>query len=337
MSFLTNFIKKIKETPDIKASKEVVTSLNRIKRKEASKMKKKPALVTLCIGNKYLRMGIALMQSCHPFLKNEVDYIVFYTNANPEYFKLPSWVIFEKIDEIYLIENRWSGRQYKSIPLSHKKYVDRDVLYLDADTLVYKNKFAELFQIIRTKSVLVYGTSSEDDAIWFKDEKKNSYFNLKKQAKLAGYDVYNLHINSGIMGRASDKIGIKFTKLLEEFLANPPFKIFEKSSYFNDEPYVSIAFQMSTKGTDKGNHSLDYKTYVTTAGAYLSNEDSGWPTVHKPHLGVVAEKCAIIHYVGHTNFTSYLKEIEQKVSYSFSGIIGNLWNKVSKLVRKNRM
>lgn len=279
---------------------------------------KRRALVTLSIGNNYFRLGLGLMISSYRFLKNEIEYVIFYANADPSLFNVPHWITLIEINLAYPIENAWSGMRYKAIPLIHKECLNCDVLFLDADTLVYENRLSDVFDIIRQKSVLVYGKFAGPHDIWLTDEKSDIRLNLKSAAALIGYDVDNLFLNSGIIGRANDSIGHEFAEMLAILLDKMPLQPWLKQSpriACSDEPYVSIAYQLSTINTDKGQNMISHDIYQTTVGAYLSYDSNERPTIHKPHLELETKNCAIVHFVAHSQNPNYMARISELVPF----------------------
>lgn len=265
------------------------------------------------------------MISCKKFLKDKADYIIFYTHVDLDMFIVPDWIELEELEEKFPLNDRYSGRKYKSIPLTHNRCLNQDVLFLDADSYVFDNRFDYIFNLLETKSILICGNMNDDDASWFKGVSaswfkgvsKEDDFNLKQKAQIAGYDVCNLHLNSGIIGRANNEDGHQFANTFEELLAKNPIKIFENNNYFNDEIYLSLAYQLCTKGKDIGTMKLEQGTYVTTVKASLSDTDTGWPNVYKHQSKKEHKNVAIIHFVQFKKFPFYMNLVRNAVPYKY--------------------
>jgi glycosyltransferase involved in cell wall biosynthesis len=277
-------------------------------------------ITTLCIGQNYLRMGVAMMKSCRIFLNDSVDYIIFYLNCDPLQFFNCDWIKFIKIEEIYPLNNKFSARRYKYIPIYHHAITNYDVLFLDADTLVFDNIFNTLFERIFNHSVLIYGTYQNIDYNWYSQVKGFEKFNLKNEAYKLGWNINNLSLNSGIIGRKADRFGYQFAQKIYELLYELPLPHFSLSKYkageyFNDEPYFALAYELICgQLSDLGYLLKDRREYVvTTNNAYIEESTDAEQLNKNPivNKGGVSSKSAIIHFVGYERFPFYQNKVDE--------------------------
>jgi hypothetical protein len=241
-------------------------------------------------------------------------------NCDPLQFFNCDWIKFIKIEEIYPLNNKFSARRYKYIPIYHHAITNYDVLFLDADTLVFDNIFNTLFERIFNHSVLIYGTYQNIDYNWYSQVKGFEKFNLKNEAYKLGWNINNLSLNSGIIGRKADRFGYQFAQKIYELLYELPLPHFSLSKYkageyFNDEPYFALAYELICgQLSDLGYLLKDRREYVvTTNNAYIEESTDAEQLNKNPivNKGGVSSKSAIIHFVGYERFPFYQNKVDE--------------------------
>lgn len=272
-------------------------------------------LSTLAVGPVYLRLAVALMHSARRVAGDSLTYVIFHGNCDADEYAHVPWITFVDLDPIVFartskqdldaVPNR--PRDFKGLPFVHEDYLDADMLFLDADSLVFEDRFDEIFQLIREHGVVLFGSYTDDDYCHYNTPKLR--FNLKEEAAKLGHDVRNMNVNSGFVGRSGDDRGQRFGRKLDELSQQQCFQPVLGSKVAN-EPYVMLAFQLANPGG--GKVGVPRGITCTTHGAELLDTDSGWPDVHKKLSGEgVLRKYAILHFVGFRNFPWYLHRADE--------------------------
>lgn len=115
------------------------------------------AIVTLAIGDSYFDMAVACINSARKKTNLNVTYVIFYGNIkNENKFSCVDGVELINIDDIIysrrtkdeLSNLPFLYREFKSILFSYDKYLGYDLLFLDADSIVFEDKFDEIFDLI---------------------------------------------------------------------------------------------------------------------------------------------------------------------------------------------
>jgi hypothetical protein len=269
----------------------------------------RPAVTTLAIGHVYLRLAIAMLKSCRSFLGERAVYYVFYTDANPKLFEIPSYVQLVRIARPIPLDTRFAARRYKYVPLTHYRLRFRDVLFLDADVIAYHDTLSPILRTIEQSSMLLAGTIAPG-LTWPRGEEGE--FGLGATTDNNGVPLEDMRINSGLIGRAANKRGRRFASIMKRELLDLSFFPFV-GEYFNDEPYVARAYQMAARELGGGALLGDNKKYATTAAGRFSYNESGQPVIHKDTLTDPIENPGIVHFVGFTQFPEYLELVEEKV------------------------
>ncbi len=153
--------------------------------------------------------------SCRDVEEDEYEHVVFYAEADPGRFDIPDWMELVAVDDMVfsvltpeeLSYNRKLARQFKFIPFVHERCIESSVLFLDCDVLVYEHRFPEIFEIIESRSVLVNGRWQDDSPV-LRDENHDYVLDLISEGKRLGLNLTNLALNSGVIGRAADKVGL---------------------------------------------------------------------------------------------------------------------------------
>ncbi|MFM7836968.1 MAG: hypothetical protein ACKPJD_34675, partial [Planctomycetaceae bacterium] len=96
--------------------------------------------------------------------------------------------------------DRDSNWAIKPLLLSHPAVQDDLLLYLDADTTVYRDVIGRCFDWISQYSLLVFMDFLTPEEDWGR-------VNLFSVYRQAGFQVRNLKINAGIIGRAPSQLG----------------------------------------------------------------------------------------------------------------------------------
>lgn len=277
---------------------------------------KKKVLSTLAIGDLYMSMACTMMSSTRRFLGDDLLYVVFCANADiVKFAEAYCWIDFQQINIDIPIRNKFTARRYKGAPLVHNKYLGYDMLFMDADTIVYSDKIMDLFRIVSEKDLLLYGALRDDSYVWFKGA-DGEEFNMVCYAEAKGLGtVGNFTINSGIIGRTNSKVGIEFAEYVDKLLRDESLVPFEKGIYYNDEPYVSIAYQKVCRKygvtdifTPLNTEEVTY--YCTTAAAEISVHDDS-----EDRVKILRESNGtwlhpeIVHYVAGLRFRHYRDRI----------------------------
>ena len=285
--------------------------------------KKRRTITTIAIGDHYLRCGLACMMSCRDVERDDYRHVVFHAHADPIRFHIPDWVeLVDVNDEVFSVvtpeELAYNGklaRQFKYIPFVHESCIEDSILFLDCDVIVYEDRFPELFEIIESRSALVNGRWQNDSPV-YQDKSHNFALDLVSEGERLGLSLTNLALNSGVIGRAADEIGHEFGRTMKELLIEKPLTPYPNDRYFNDEAYVSVAFQLSVKGSEAGEIKLPTRCYCSTyIDGILKDEASGWPDIHIPSLQRLVTKPSLIHFIGHRRYPYYLNVVEEKVPY----------------------
>jgi len=160
-------------------------------------------------------------------------------------------------------EENWS---IKPLLLSHPEVANDLLLYIDSDTTIYKDIIGRCFEWIREHSLLVYMDFIPSPENW-------GPVNLRNVYSQAGYDVQNLKINSGIIGRAPDVLGKTMQRLYGDLLGERRLKPFFADSMYqkNDEPYLGLAVQLAYRECGlrvaERLHDLSVQDYALTIAA----------------------------------------------------------------------
>jgi hypothetical protein len=284
---------------------------------------RRKAIVTLAIGDLYFDMAFACINTARKFLGKECEYVIFYANLkndkkkdylNDVHLEDIDALIYRRKKKDELEKMPFLYRTFKSIPFAHKKYLDYDMLFLDADSLVFFDKFDEIFDYVQKKSLLIFGSYRADDYCHIV---QNGYkLNLMEQARNLGYEnIKNMGINSGFVGRAGDHIGQKFGKLLDELIIKD--ELVFPPNYYNDELYFMMAFQLAIWGDKDKGKTIGSGIVCTTHGADIIIKN-GHHNVYKRLSGEgLIEKPAIVHYVGKTNTSEYRKTMKRNLPFNY--------------------
>jgi hypothetical protein len=174
---------------------------------------------------------------------------------------------------------------------------DRPVLFLDSDTWVFANRFEEIFAALEKRSILISGEYLEEGVRW-------QTINFREVAARAGFEVRNMSLNAGLIGRHPDATGRAFEDAFFRLMSERPLAPYVDTFYLqhNDDLILALAFQIAHRETGRALPAtatpLTPAEYISTWRGHLTETRSGWPTVHKPEKGLVQPRPAIIHFYG---------------------------------------
>ena len=249
-----------------------------------------------------------MMLSCRQHSHGHCKYVLFHANASVAPYLKYDFIDFIAIDLVYGLPGSFSARRYKYIPLSHEYLQDKDVLFLDADSLVFNDCLEDLFQAVRDSGTLIYGSKRPRDFKWFSDvDQSFADWNLVCESRKLGLHIENISLNSGIAGRSSSLEGKFFGEKLKHHLHTLQLYRFThkefEGAYFNDEPYFALArHETNSAYSMEGALLSGTKTYMTTAGNCEVLLENSSVIVRKNQ-----ESCRpkICHFVGFRRFPVY--------------------------------
>ncbi|MGF1485103.1 MAG: hypothetical protein ACFBZ8_12150 [Opitutales bacterium] len=294
-------------------------------------MKPRETITTLCIGQRFLRMGLALMRSILDLAGERYRLVIFHAQAHPALLRIPGAVELLPLDASIgsanerpvknphdQLFNEREKVRFKCAPLNDPRVNDDAVLFLDADSLVYRDVLAELFALIHQSEFIVFGDYRDDDFIWLK-EKDGDGFSLKDGTRALGKNLPNFSLNSGLIGRAPTATGRLFSKRFEAYTRTRPFADRIRSDWhrLNDEPYLALAFVETAAETGLGTNDLPANAYITTASASIEARANRQPRLLKGDVN--AADAAIIHFAGKSQHPVYLEQMEPRAPLSLRG------------------
>lgn len=248
-------------------------------------------------------MALAMLLSVRENAANSVDRYVIFTDSL-DWRKVPDWVELILLD-CAVSSDRDSNWAIKPLLLSHPAVRDDLLLYLDADTTVYRDVIGRCFDWIREHSLLVFMDFLKPEEYW-------GPVNLHSVYRQAGFSVRNLKINAGIIGRAPDELGRTMQQLYGELLAAAVLKQFFTDVMYqkNDEPYLGLAVQLTFMrlGLPQAEHlhELSVQDYALTIGAD--------PVLFRANPGPVIRVSwnpkdivcpSIVHWISSTQYLHY--------------------------------
>lgn len=283
----------------------------------------KRAIITLAVGSQYYyRMALALMISAQKFAKDNYQYIIFSDREPLPYYQTPQWLKVVKLGNRYYKQdssgsNRFQGFLLKSMILSDEIIKDHDVLFLDADCYVFKNCFDDIFSIIGSHSMAIYGSYLPEGEIWGK-------INFPEIAAQAGFTVRNMWLNSGFIGRAANQVGREFAQSYESLMSTYPLKPYMPTKFWQyaDEPYLALALQLTA-----GRNNISIQShlpsppsdiYITTYDAKVSFKDKYHPVVHSNYVKGTFQP-GIIHFLNGLDVSSYRSLVNRTVRFNLRG------------------
>ena len=247
------------------------------RRKHGEIMNRK-VIANLAIGTKFLRMALGCMKSAYKVCGSRYEYVIFFAWCDLSEFEVPpgiclvnieSLIISRKTRSLYndtyrrisydeIKADGFAARELKGIPFVHPEYIDDEMVYLDADVIVFNDCFEEIFDRIRQNSIVIRGQTVPPNVESYNHPKVGWRFNLQEQARLVGFDITNRKVGTGIVGRSSDGIAKYISLTYDYFLQVKPLPLFPPNvRYFNDEAYFALALSLADKrfmGSDFHNH-----------------------------------------------------------------------------------
>ena len=286
-------------------------------------MNRPRAIVTLAMGSYYYyRMALALMLSANRAGGNDYKYFIFSDNPAFSGLIIPEWLQVVKLSHRYNsaespITSRGDGFRLKSMILSDEAIQNYDVLFLDSDCYVFKNSFENIFELIERNSIAIYGDFSPEGQLWGR-------LDFTGVALKAGYTMKNMWLNSGLIGRAADPLGVQFAMTYEKLMKDYPFRPYIKSKFWQvaDEPYLATAFQLVmlenfSKLPDRI-PSPSSNDYITTYSAEVDNKNRLSPVVHSTYLKGSFSP-SIIHFLGGMSNSFYHGLVNDIVEFNLKG------------------
>jgi hypothetical protein len=269
-------------------------------------------------------MALALMISAHKHGGDKYAYFIFSDKEALPYYNVPEWLNIIKLSEKYYQTksgqtSKGEGFRMKSMILSDSVIASYDTLFLDADCYVFRDCFEEIFEIINTQSMAIYGNYLSDGELWGK-------INFREVAAKAGFTVKNMWLNSGIIGRAANEWGYVFIEKYQSMMSDYLFKPFIQSKFWQsaDEPYLAAAFQLVYQQKNQTLPdiftSVTSDLFITTYDATLNVKDPLNPVVHSKYVKGTFQP-AIIHFLNGVDLPYYKKLINQTVSFNLKGAL----------------
>jgi hypothetical protein len=247
-------------------------------------------------------MALAMMQSARQNAGTSIDrYVIFTDRLNR---KVPKWIELIQL-ESNSVNDKFVNWSLKPKIFRHAQVTNDVLLFVDADTTIYRDVLDLAFDWIENRSLLLLINFVPDEEPW-------GPYNLGNIYRLAGYDAQNIVLNSGIVGIYPNALGRRFQSLWERLMNDMPLeKYFKTPSYkLADEPYAGLAYQLSFQELGlqqpEKNHPFDIHDYVFTVGANPKRfyEKPG-PVVHVPWYSEPITQPAIIHWVECTQYAFY--------------------------------
>ena len=146
--------------------------------------------------------------------------------------------------------DRFVARELKHIPFSHPDLIMEDVIFLDADILVYQDAFGPIFeQLEKTGGVACYFHIDPADRVRRIVSSNNVYeYTVGEEARQAGYDIENVYLHSAVAAKGSGACGIFFAQTLKYWLDAKPFPSPpEGIIYYNDEFSFAATYRLTEK------------------------------------------------------------------------------------------
>lgn len=264
-------------------------------------------IVTAVAGDSYFRMAVALMLSIeNAGTPKSIKKRIFCYDTDISKYHLPECIEVVTVSH-NTTNDKFANRRIKSDCLVHQSVKNSDVIFLDADCIVYDNIFPHLFDLLRKYSVLtIIKALSENVPTRQRNRIKNGVlineeFFICKAARHLYSSIANIHTNGGFYGRADDEVGHKFAKLFHETLLNRPFFIFEENeSFFTMEPYLSYAYQVATEYALNNQipiiNTKEKCIYSTDVNNQINHGDNGILHAVTP-TGQILHQLSIVHYV----------------------------------------
>ena len=221
-----------------------------------------------------------------------------------DWHKVPDWVELILLD-CAVSSDRDSNWAIKPLLLSHPAVLDDLLLYIDADTTVYRDVIGRCFDWIREHSLLVFMDFLAPEEFWGR-------VNLYSVYRQAGFSVRNLKINAGIIGRAPCLLGRTMQQLYGELLSSAVLRPFFADVMYqkNDEPYLGLAVQQAYQqlGLPQADrlHDLTVHDYALTIGAN--------PALFRAKPGPIIRVCwhaedivcpGMVHWISSTQYLHY--------------------------------
>ncbi len=224
-------------------------------------------IATLAIGTKFLQMALGCMISAERFCGRRFRYVVFTAWSDTDLFDKPDFI--ELVDiapiiakrsarELYsnryrilspaeVIQDGFAARELKGIPLTHPDFLDDEIVFLDADMIVFEDCFDEVFSFISDHSIATTDSNVLDpDTPLYHWPSVEWTFNLREQARLVGFDIINRHVHTGLVGRGCDPVARYIALTFDYLLQVKPLPLFPQNvRYFNDEAYFAFALSLA--------------------------------------------------------------------------------------------
>lgn len=264
-------------------------------------MKTRRTVCTYAVGaTEYRAMALSMLISVYENASASVDRYVIFTDSL-DWAQIPEWVELIQMDCAVSADwpTNWS---IKPIMLNHPALEEDLVLYLDADTTVYRDIIGRCFDWIEQHSMLVYMDLLEPDEMW-------GPINLTKIFVEADVDARNFKINSGVIGRAPNELGRRMTQFYEELFVEGKLRPFFADSLYrkNDEPYLGLAAQFSHTSlgvpVPERFHELTVDEYaVTTAAIPRLFRATPGPVIRVSWYPEDIVCPAIVHWVSATQY-----------------------------------
>ena len=225
-------------------------------------------IANLAIGTQFLQMALGCMKSAYKVCGSRYEYVIFFAWCDLSEFEVPPGICLVNIEPLIIARQTrslytdsyrrisdpeiradgFAARELKGIPFVHPEYIDDDMLYLDADVIVFNDCFKEIFDQLRQKSILTKGKTLAPNVDTYSFPKMGWQFNLQEQARLAGFEITNRVVATYIVGRSGDDIA-KYVSLTFDYLLQvKPLPLFPPNvRYFNDEAYFALALSLADK------------------------------------------------------------------------------------------
>ena len=258
---------------------------------------------TYAVGHeKFRAMALSMLLTVREHAEGSVDRYVIFTD-DLSWRSCPSWIELVLLDCL-VSGDRDTNWAIKPFLLSHPAVENDVLLYIDSDTTVYRDVITACFKWIEEQSLLVYMDFLPPDENWGR-------VNLYSVYRRAGFQVRNLKINAGIIGRKPDELGRTMTRLYGELFSAGQLKSgFSDEMYRkNDEPYLGLAVQLAYRQLGKEQaeqmHNLSVHDYALTIGASPRQLRQQPPVVRVNwyHEDIIAP--AMIHWISSTQYLAY--------------------------------
>ena len=299
-------------------------------------------ICTYAVGKpKFRIMAIAMMHSVRQHADCAIDRYVIFTD-NVDWHGVPNWIELIPISE-KVSDDRDSNWSIKPKLLTHPSVSNDLLLYIDADSTVYRGIFEKTFDWLDQHSLLVFLHFTPQEENWGK-------VNLFDVYKQAGFVARNLTVNAGILGRKPDAIGIEFQLLYEQWMKEGFLKPFFSDPMYqkNDEPYAGLAYQYTYRNLGlpipEIAHPFSTEDYMLTIGAdvrYFSKHPG--PVIRVPWCSYDVVRPAIVHWISTTQHLFYrrflwasLRETGLLRHYFLTQLVDDFQTLKQRFVRKTR-